>query len=382
MNLLQSHLPDFLKPTLRFIRYPQQRRKWFRELKIKKEQDEKIKEEYGRHAKKLVIFTIPGADWETGLDNISGGLISIVSLYAESRKLENFHGASVILCTFPGEHLLSGLKSFDNNCKVFRFEQLPSYFTEAVDIMVHIPELMVKDFFVRMTTSLNKWLSSARLHTNILNQSIWLMPGEEVLAQVKKISTTVSVTTAHQKYCNPDYRRQYGVPLHKLSVWISPEQYEFKSYEEKENLLVVSPDPHPLKEEILKRLASINGLNIQVISGLTYEAFKKLISRAKWSLTFGEGLDGYLIEPVFSGAIGFAVYNEHFFTPDFKELTGLYDSVEELKANLVNLIVKLDNQDSFDRVQKKQFDTCAVHYNTEVYRDNIRLFYERKYTYA
>ena len=94
--------------------------------------------------------------------------------------------------------------------------------------------------------------------------------------------------------------------------------------------MVVSPDPHPAKEAVMDLLNSVTGLRIQVIQNLTYEQYKELISRARWSLTFGEGLDGYFIEPVFSGSVSFAVYNEEFFTQDFKPLSTVYSSYEEL----------------------------------------------------
>jgi hypothetical protein len=382
MSSGRNYIPDLLKPVFRFIRYPQQRRKWKREIKIRQSQDKWIREQYSPDEKKLVIFTIPGADWDTGKDTISGGLLSIVSLYNESRKLGDIHQSAVILCTIPGDHLLSTITSFDNNCQVFRFEQLPGYFTRIEEVIIHVPEYLVKTFFNKLNPAIDKWLSGVKFHFNILNQSVLLMPEKTVIDEVGQYATSVSVTTAHQKYCNAAYREKYGVPLHKLSVWISPEQYRFVRYPEKENLLVVPPDPHPLKETILEKLADIKGLTIQVISGMTYEEFKKLISRAKWSLTFGEGLDGYLIEPVFSGALGFAVYNEHFFTPDFKNIPGIFSSFESMQSDITAEISRLDNLDTFLEAQQKQYAVCADHYNTEVYRENIRLFYRQKYSYA
>ena len=59
-------------------------------------------------------------------------------------------------------------------------------------------------------------------------------------------------------------------------------------------------------------------------------SFKKVISEAKWALTLGEGLDGYFIEPIFSGAIGFSVYNSRFFTEDFESLETVYSDYDEL----------------------------------------------------
>ena len=60
--------------------------------------------------------------------------------------------------------------------------------------------------------------------------------------------------------------------------------------------MIVSPDFHTKKAEILRLIAGhFPQLQIQIIKNLTYEEYKKVISRAKWAITFG-GLDGYFID--------------------------------------------------------------------------------------
>ena len=95
------------------------------------------------------------------------------------------------------------------------------------------------------------WYAIPDRSINVLNQNIRLMPAPDRIAALRSMADTVTITTAHQKYCTREFRDRYGVPLHKLSVWISPEQYMYRSWAEKENLLVYSPDQHPDKEAVI-----------------------------------------------------------------------------------------------------------------------------------
>ena len=151
------------------------------------------------------------------------------------------------------------------------------------------------------------------VHLNILVQNIDNMKGKNV-SGLKRFGK-VTGTTAHEAYTNLATREALGVPLHRLSTCNGPEYYAVSEYQEKEPLLIVSPDPHPLREQVLGQIArALPELRIQVIQNLSYEDFRKVICIAKWSLTFGEGLDGYFLELVFSGGVGFAVFNDRFFT--------------------------------------------------------------------
>jgi hypothetical protein len=375
--------PQFLKQTYRLIRYRNERKKFVREIGIRKQQNQLLANRYDPHAKKLIVFVVAGSDWETGKDTISGGIISIVSLCEETTAISDRHGAATIMCTMNEGHLLLRHEMFENNTAVYRFSQLSSYFKSLQEIIFHVPEFLVSIFLEGLTRKDKTWLNTiVGVHVNVMNQNIRLMPEPAVIQRIRSISPKVTITTAHQKYCTPEFREIYGVPIHKFSVWISPEQYRFKTWAQKENLVIVSPDQHPMKETILGLLSGVPGLAVQIIRNLTYEQYKEVISRAKWSLTFGEGLDGYLIEPVFSGAIGFAVYNEQFFTPDFKGLETIYSSFQQMKDSLVADMKRLDMQEKFTAYQEKEFNLCASHYSKEQYRKNIIAFYENRYTYA
>jgi hypothetical protein len=375
--------PRFLKQTYRLVRYRNERKKFVREIGIRKQQDEALTRQYDAATRKLIVFVVAGGDWETGKDAISGGIISIVSLCEETAAISERHGAATIMVTMNEGHLILKHEMFENKTPVYRFSQLSSYFKSLQEIIFHVPEFLVSIFLEGLTRKDKHWLNKITgVHVNVMNQNIRLMPEPAVIGRLRTISPKITITTAHQKYCTPEFKEIFGVPIHKFSVWISPEQYFFKKWKEKEDLIIVSPDQHPMKEMVLAKLAEVPGLTVQIIKNLTYEQYKQVISRAKWSLTFGEGLDGYLIEPVFSGAIGFAVYNEQFFTSDFKGMQTIYSSFEELNERILQHMKELDKEEEFAAYQKEEFNLCAAHYSKEQYRKNIVDFYENHYTYA
>lgn len=377
-----KYFPRFIKKIYRLARYKNERRKFLREQDIRKIQNINIRKEFNATHTNLIVFLIPGSDWASGKEKISGGTISIVSICEQTAGMQDTHGAQTIMCTMNEDHLLLKHEMFANNTNVYRFEQLAAYFNKTTNILIHLPEYMAEYFPDSLSATDLRWLQQMEhVHFNIMNQNIRLMPAPENFSALKRMAHTITITTAHQKYCSPYYRNYFGVPIHKFSVWISPEQYNYVKWTEKENLLVVSPDGHPMKEAILEQLRKINGLTLQIIQNLTYEQYKSLVCRAKWALTFGEGLDGYFIEPVFSGAIAFAVYNEEFFTPDFKDVTAVYPSYKILQEKIDDEIKLLDKPDSFIACQQQQYNLCAKYYNKDQYINNIKAFYLREYTY-
>jgi hypothetical protein len=58
-------------------------------------------------------------------------------------------------------------------------------------------------------------------------------------------------------------------------------------------------------------------LEIQVGRDTPFEKYVALEKKAKWSLTFAEGMDAYFIGTFLRGGRGFAVYNNFLFAEDY-----------------------------------------------------------------
>jgi hypothetical protein len=325
--------------------------------------------------KRLIVFLTPGFEMRTG------GVMAIASFYRESIALRHIHGAKVVLCTLPGDSPFLKYSWFENHNYILDLESVLKGCTQLEYLSIHIPAYTVDRILDWLTATSSTLLSNIReIHLNILLMNIDSIQGKNV-SGLKRFGK-VTCTTAHEAYTNSTTREAMGVPLHRLSVCIGPDNYSLSGYREKEPLLIVSPDPHPLKEKVLHRIAqACPDLTIKIIENLSYRDYTKLACRAKWSLTFGEGLDGYFIEPVLSGGVSFAVFNDRFFTPPFSNLETLYQSWEVLMENITADIKRLDEPVAYDRCWRRAYDLACSLYSTEQFRENLCMFYRGEYTF-
>src|SRR5262249_52306437 len=141
-QLFGKYSHPVFKDAFRFVRYGNQRKKVFREVGIRKAQDQALRQQFDAGGDKLIVFLVPGSDWATGKDLISGGTMSIVSICQETALMKEVHGAQTILCTANGDHLLLKHEKFQNNTTVFRWSQLAPYFRKCREVMIHIPEFI------------------------------------------------------------------------------------------------------------------------------------------------------------------------------------------------------------------------------------------------
>jgi hypothetical protein len=379
---MRKYLPEFIKSIIRFLYYKNERNKIFREIKIRSFQDELLEKEFSNQVEKLIIFIVEGANWFTGKDQISGGIMSIASICEESKKLREIHHSEVIMVTKRGANLLLKHTQFPNQIHVYRFQQL-SYFKNVSQLLVHIPEYMFQDDLINSIYDQFKHIPSNKIHFNILNQNIDFMPQPDFIQKVKQKACTVTQTTAHDQYSTSEVKSKYGIPLHKLSVYATPERYNYKTYTEKENIILLSPDLEENKESIIKKLSvELPEFECKVINEITYLQYLEWIEKAKYMISFGEGLDFYFIETVFSGGVSFASYNDKFFTNRFKGLIGVFDSYSCMLNKICETIKHLEQNELFYlEANKAQFSECHKIYNGDFYRENLMNFYKRNYLF-
>jgi hypothetical protein len=326
--------------------------------------------------KRLIVFLTPGYELRRG------GVISIARIYRESAALRRLHRARVALCAVPGDDpLFIKYSWFKNRNYILDLESMLRRCKHLDYLMLQIPDYAVN--------RVSDWLGSAsgmlvgnvrEVHLNVLLQNTHQIRGQNV-AGLKRFGK-VTCTTAHEAYTTSATREAMGVPLHRLSVCNGPECYSLSGYQEKEPLLIVSHDQHPLKEQVLQQIAqACPDLTIKVIENLSYEDYRKLVRRAKWSLTFGEGLDGYFVEPVYSGGIPFAVFNDRFFTPPFANLETVYPSWEVLMDRMTADLQRLDEPVAYNQCWRQAYDLVCSLYSTDRFRENLRRFYRGEYTF-
>lgn len=308
--------------------------------------------------------------------------MAICAHYEETVKIRHIHGAEAVLSAAPDEKRLLKYTRFENSHTIHDFSDVLSYFQAVESILIHIPEYMADRFLSGMSPQdLSRLRKIENIHINIMLQNI---RGLRFMKSIKSMERygKVTCTTAHRKYTTPALRRELGVPVHLLSARGNAKGYKRKTYTEKDDLMIISPDEHPMKSRVLKLIGeNLPQIRLQIISNMTYEEYKRLIERAKWALTFGEGLDGYFVETILSGGISFSAYNADFFTEDFKALRTVYDDYDSLAARIGRDIGTLDEKSAYTDYQNEQYAICSKYYNGTDYFRNLELFYKGLYTY-
>lgn len=327
-------------------------------------------------ARRLVWFLVPSED------KVGGGVMSICSIHEETRKLLDAPDVAVVASTYPNFPRLAKYTGFLNTMKIFAFASVRNHFHSPSHVTLHLPEYFCRDFYAALSVEdLGFFRALPRLHINILLQNIDLLNPSDI-EPLHALTQEITCTTAHDRYSTREQGKRLGIALHKVSVFMNDSLYEKCTWSEKEDIIVISPDFHPMRDAVIDEITSgLPHLRVEVVRDMSYENYRALITRAKWSLTFGEGLDGYFAEMAWTRGVPFAVYNDRFFMPEFRGLPTVYETWDRLRSSIASHIRQLDHHDPYtaasDAVRKPLNDL----YSSEEYRRNLRAFYDEDYSY-
>ncbi len=327
-----------------------------------------------RNTRKLIWFLVPS------FDVANGGVMSICRFHAETKTLPGGVGVTVVASTYPNAPVLTKYTRFKNSMEIFSFAEIITHFHSVEHAVLHIPEYFCKDFVNSLSPSERLFLDTIpRLHINMMLQNIdQCEPGD--IAPLRTLTDEITCTTAHERYSTQEQSKRFGIPLHKLSVFVN--RFEQHGWTEKQDIIVLSPDRHPLRDQVIDFIAKgLPHVEIVTVAAMPYESYRLLIAKSKWSLTFGEGLDYFFCEMALTGGIPFAVYNDRFFMPEFRDLSTVYDTWHELQVSMVKDILYLDHDDVYQAAGEPIRRAVKHLYNNESYRENIRLFYEERYSF-
>jgi hypothetical protein len=301
------------------------------------------------HTKKLMVIFVPEHP------TMSGGIYSMFSIAKQMRRLKRYHGFDVIVMTRPNPTGLTYFRNrnFVNSENVYRIEQL--LMCQGVEeLYIHVPEYAAESFVENLTHSeLNYLLTRDKFYVNLLNQNIKLMPEKESFAPLRRICDGMSQSVAHHAYFSQNIADKYDLPTLLLPAFTDLSEYPKTDFTEKEKLIIYSPDDNPHKEACLKRLQhELPEFELREIRDITFDHFMDLATRCMFSITFGEGFDGYLAQPIHQGGLGFAVFNDEFFpAPHFTKYDNIFGSPEEMTDQLPKRIRKLQSdRTAYDRL--------------------------------
>ncbi len=326
-------------------------------------------------AKELIVCFIPN------IKMMTGGIQSIYSICKYSREI--CPQAQCLIATVPGKYTYSYNPYFKNEEKIYRFEQIIKNAKNVEKLTLHIPEYYADKFYKALKKDEIKFLKGIKdLHINILNQNIELMPEPQKLKGLYKLTDNVTQTIGHHRYATQEVCDKWHIPTHFLSVHIDLSGYKSYPFEEKEKIIVLSPDKAPYRQAVVEKLQKeLPDFKLVTVQNMTFSEYMDLIARAYFTITFGEGFDGYFNQPHVVGGLGIAVFNPDFF-PDksWLELKNVYGSPEDMENNIVNDIKELSaNKELYYSLINKIKEKLSTLYGEDLFKKNLEKFYKKEY---
>lgn len=331
-----------------------------------------------KSSQKLTIFLVPPRG------RLTGGIISIFKLHEISSEVQK--DSLCLLVTYPGFFTRATHGDYESAQQIYRWEQITQYGKQARELIIHIPEYYSAGFYSDLSASDIEFVKSIPLlKINILNQNLLLMPERDKIQTLFRLTNHVTQTVGFERNATQKVCDHYGLPLYAVPSYIDLENCVKKDYSAKRKIILYSPDEHPLKKRVVQHLKSeLKGFELREIRNLTYFEFLDLISDALFCISFGEGFDGYYIQPYYAQSIGISVYNEVFF-PDaeLKAYPFVYGSYEELEQKVVEDVKKYSqNRETYVQVSSKVLSYFQLRINKKSNTSNgLELFYKNRPTF-
>jgi hypothetical protein len=330
-------------------------------------------------AKKVMVFLVPEHNV------ISGGIFSMFSIANQMWRLRHVHGYEVLVMTRPNPLNVTYFRNttFRNSDNVYRFEQI-LLCREAEDVYLHIPEYAAATFMDDISFAERDYLKSRKnLYTNLLNQNIKLMPEKEQFERLRRLcNDNISQSVAHHAYFTKFIANKYQLPTLLLPAYTDLSSYSPLRFPDKDDLIIYSPDEAPYKHECLNRIArEFPHFQLIEIQNMSFDKFMGYATRCLFSITFGEGFDGYIAQPIMQGGIGFAAYNDEFFpSPHFQKYANIFKNGDDMVVSICDRIKRL----SADRLEYETLNAALVNeyqrlYDFETYARQVEKLAQRQF---
>ena len=319
----------------------------------------------------VVFFNVMG-------EIITGGMLSINRFVLHSEGYAKEQGFTVITSNIPLGNACIKNPFFEYYSPPIDFNLLCKQ-AHPKRMILNIPEHFVPAFINDLSKEQYSFLSSIPdLRINILNQNDPLMPAQHYIEELRTLcNNKLSITAAHKRYATEDKARQYKCPVFLLKPFL-PEFYELP-YDKKEKTIVVSPDDHKYKRSILEKIKKeLPDYKLVTVKKMTLEQYKSLISRSRFAITFGEGWDGYFVEPYLSSSLAFVVYNDTFFPKEFdSSLPTVYATWDDMLNNLISDIKRYENSQTYNQVVSRVRTEVERLVNNDESIENLEAYFRR-----
>ena len=312
-----------------------------------------------------IVFVVPNGCF------ISGGILSIINMYHIAVGL--FPQKDVFLATLASFQKADTYRDVKTDARVINLKYfLPDWLEQGDKILLHVYE----DGLMAFLENIKKMGLLPKLKNvtlNILNQNQNFMPSEKEVGKYAHYFGKVTMTLAYESNIKDNQCKYLDMAPKHVGAYFEGEDPELVPFGKKENLCVLSDDKHPLKAAVKKKLIE-NGIEVYDTYPVPYNEFVRLQKRAKWTVSFGEGWDGYTMGQFNNGGIGFGVYQPEFAQSYFDAGNlplFLFDSYEEMAERILERIALYDDAGRFEEENRKWVSVMAQSYNINS-REKVR----------
>lgn len=317
-------------------------------------------------------------------NEMSGGIYSFFSIAKAAHALRHKHNYRILLMTRPNwlDETYLRQRNFRNSEDVFRFSQITRC-RQARTVYLHIPEYAAPSFVESLDKETLGFLRSReRLFVNILNQKTDIMPPKEAFEDLRAIATEITQSVAHHAYFGQEFADRYDLPTLLLPAYTDLSAYDAIPFEEKERLIIYSPDSADYRGSVLEALKTgLPDYRLQEIRGITFDRYMDLATLCRFSITFGEGFDGYLAQPIYQGGVGFAVYNEEFFpSKEIAAFPNIFVSGAEMASDIVRRIRTMESdREAYAAANRMMMRVYDRLYSKEDYTRRVEMLIKREF---
>ena len=330
-------------------------------------------------AEKIMVFVLPEHN------EMSGGIYSIYSIASIVKRLRYRHGYEVLLMTRPNklDATYCRQKNFSNSEDVYRLAQIERC-RNVRELYFNIPEYAAQDFVASLLPSTFNFIKSVpTVYVNILNQNIDLMPERHAFDDLRQLSTDhLSQSVAHHSYFSQEYANRYELTTLLLPAYTDLSGYSPTTFHEKDNLIIYSPDDAPHKSTCLDAIRrELPEFKLVEIRNITFDEYMNLATNCKYSLSFGEGFDGYIAQPIYQGGLGLTVFKEEFFpSSDYLDYDIFFSSRQDMIENICKVIRRYEgNPAAYSEINKELIVKYEALYNYEDYVSKVVMLIDRDF---
>lgn len=329
-------------------------------------------------AERILVIVVPEHA------TMSGGIYSMYSIANIAYRLKAQHGYEIVLMTRSNPIGMTHCrqKNFRNAEDVYRFNQIVRC-RNAKEVYLHIPEYATTDFVDLLSKETLEYLKSRdKLFVNILNQNIDLMPEASQFIKLRDLADELTQSVAHHSYFSQSFADKYDLPTLLLPAYTDLSAYTASTYDEKEHLIIYSLDDAPHKEACLSLIRKqLPDYELLEIRDITFDQFMDYATRCMFSISFGEGFDGYIAQPIYQGGLGFTVYSDDFFpSREFLKFDNFFETKEQMLEQLCDKINYFSsNRQAYMELNAELVDEYEKLYQFDDYVMKVGKLIDRKF---